>query len=584
VTAPPSLLVAPERSPEPQAPPVSPAAERTEEPDAASTPPIPEGSQGAPADALAASAEVAPRVALDAAPEGPEGKLAPSAQADLPPAKAAGPETDRQLGLMLFDAEEHLARGAPEKAVVAASRAVRERPESLTARALLDRARRTLLSGRRLQKLESRVAEAEALLSRGDLAGADRIVTSALKLIPTHPLALALYGTLRERRYARGTAEAEAERELEQLARSRARQSLDSARSALAKGWEPRAVHILRRALRLAPDEPELLAMLGEIEQSVEQRSRERARRRVLSAQVRDGLELLADGRLEESRATIEAVLREDPEHERAQRAIDEVRAAWLRRASPRAAAVQDALPSPRPVVPAARPGLSGSIPEAGSAPARREPPPAWQAPQPVTPAAARPRPPIRKPLTAPSERSGAGVVAPEVMLPRTMRRATPFVFVVAGAAVVIGVMSVWLLAPPKPPAPRPTPESTIAPPTPKPTEPPGPLTPLDPALRQAIESAIALYAKALESADVGLLAQARPDLAPSEREVRLAPFRGALNAATDIRVIDVTASPMSVVVQILRTDVIVGGSSQPQPPTEETLRFERRGGTWALR
>lgn len=190
----------------------------------------------------------------------------------------------------------------------------------------------------------------------------------------------------------------------------------------------------------------------------------------------------------------------------------------------------------------------------------------------------------MRKPLTQPGERSGPSAIAPEVMLPRTMRRATPFIFVIAGAVVVMGLVGVWVLRTPSPPAPSPTAARTPAPPTPIPTEPPGPLTALEPSLRSTIESAVALYAKALESADSDLLARARPDLTPAEREARLAPFRGSLNAASDIRVIDVSMSPTAVAVQVLRTDVIVGGTGQQTPPTEETLRFERRGESWVLR
>jgi hypothetical protein len=79
------------------------------------------------------------------------------------------------------------------------------------------------------------------------------------------------------------------------------------------------------------------------------------------------------------------------------------------------------------------------------------------------------------------------------------------------------------------------------------------------------------------------LLETARPDLSPAEREHRLAPFVGALNAATDMRVLDVQREGDSFVVSILSTDVIVGGRGSSGPPLEEALRFDRQGGAWQL-
>ena len=75
-----------------------------------------------------------------------------SPQTDGPPPARNGAEPEdevdareRELGLLLFEAEEALARGAAEKAVVLASRAVKDRPDSLTARGLHERARRELM-------------------------------------------------------------------------------------------------------------------------------------------------------------------------------------------------------------------------------------------------------------------------------------------------------------------------------------------------------------------------------------------------------------------------------------------------------
>ncbi|MBI3932068.1 MAG: hypothetical protein HY317_01510 [Acidobacteria bacterium] len=495
-----------------------------------------------------------------------------SSAAVEPRAAEVGPadERDRALGLALFEAEECLARGAAERAVVLVSKAIKDRPDSLTARALYDRARRELLRGRRREKLESRLREAEGLLERGEFASAERIVGSALKLVPDHAKALELFGRLKDRRLGAGTAEAEAERELLALARSQARQTLAAARTALAAGWSGKAVFALRRGLRLVPDDPELLALLKEVQGSIDSLERERGRRYALGSQVRAGLELLGGGRFDESLRILRAVLREDPDNARAQAAVQEVRRVWLARpGGPRSAPVA-AAPDPPPVIALA---------------AIRTPSPASPSPAP------RPVPDIaaaaRIERRAPTGRS----IPQEVLLPRTRRRGTPMGFVLAGAAAV--TVGVILVAGRGGPGTRPTPVPSAA--TPPPTAaagpmatlavaPTGPLDAVEPGLRGAIEATVGAYARALERADAALLAQARPDMSAAERHRRLAPFVGALNAATDVRILDVVVRGDEAAVPILSTDVILGGRGSAGTPVSETLLFARRGGAWTLR
>ena len=114
--------------------------------------------------------------------------------------------------------------------------------------------------------------------------------------------------------------------------------------------------------------------------------------------------------------------------------------------------------------------------------------------------------------------------------------------------------------------------------------EPPGPLRNVDPELRRAIQETLAAYGRAIERVDPEALALARPDLSADQRARILERFRGALNVATDLRVLDVTASGDGFVVAVLRTDVVVGGRGDAGPPVEETLRFDRSGAGWALR
>jgi hypothetical protein len=104
--------------------------------------------------------------------------------------------------------------------------------------------------------------------------------------------------------------------------------------------------------------------------------------------------------------------------------------------------------------------------------------------------------------------------------------------------------------------------------------------------LRRAVEERLAAYGRALETADDGLLARVRPDLTPLQRSQVLAPFVGALNAASDLRVVDVIARGDEVLVSVSRTDIIVleGGKGGTGRPIEERLRFQRRDGEWVLR
>jgi tetratricopeptide (TPR) repeat protein len=479
---------------------------------------------------------------------------------------------DHAFGLLLFEAEECLARGQGEKAVVLASRAIRERPANLTARALYERSRRELLQGRRREKLEARVAQAQGLLARGELDGAARIVTSALKLVPDHPVALALFGQIKERRHATGTVEAETERELERLGRLQARQALAAARAALQAGWERRALGALRRGLRMVPDDPQLLALLKEVQSSGDLLDRETAQRRAVHPQIRAGLDLLSHGRLEESLAVLRAVLRDDPDNVRAQAAVQDVRKAWLARkdAPPAAPAAVPAPPSPR-IDPNPAPVRSASAASAGR-PAPR-------------PADALPRRPTG---TGPRSvySTGPRTIPGEIMLPRTRRRATPMRLILIGCVAVFAIVAGLFLSsrttgPAAPPPPPPTAAAPVA--TAAPVEDRGPLARVDPELKQAIVSSLEAYQQALEGQDGSLLARARPDLEPGERERMLSRFAGALNVGIDLRVLDVQAAPAEAIVSVLRTEVVVGGKGGERPPEEETLRFDHRPEGWML-
>jgi tetratricopeptide (TPR) repeat protein len=454
--------------------------------------------------------------------------------------------------------------------VVHASRAVRERPESLTARSLYERARRELLRGRRRERLEARVKEAVDLYEAGDFAASSRIVTTALKLVPDHALALQLFGRLRDRRLQAPTAEAEAERELDRLSRGEAERTLEQARAALAARWDSRALLSIRRGLRHMPDHPQLLALHREVQAALEADHVRHVGRRVRQAQVRHGLDLLRRGQFEESLTVLRGLLREDPDYAPAQAAIQEVRRAWLGR--PAAAAHGPAPVAASPSLLAApAPSPAREVSLAGT----------WHAPSPRPAAAPRP-----------SQPAGAAI-PPEILLPRTRRSTTPWPWIAFGAgSLVVGLLLLRGQGEREPRA-RPSPlaspsaAAAAAAAAPAVTAPPeeatGPLTLAPPELRQVIVSTLAAYGRALEGVDPAALAAARPDLGPAEREALLAPLKGAVNVATDLRVLDVTLAGDTATVPVLRTDIVIGGRGTG-PPVEETLSFTRRDGAWSLR
>jgi tetratricopeptide (TPR) repeat protein len=241
----------------------------------------------------------------------------PAASAD-PTAAAAAP-TAAQL---LLVAEECLVRAQPDKAADLAGRALHLRPDSLEAKALLDRARRLLARQRRRGREEERLKEAERLLEAGELAGAETVVGSVLQRMPGHPEALALFGRIKGRRLAKGDAEAEAEQELSRLSQGQARRAAESARTARDAGWDRKAMLALRRGLRLVPDDPDLIGLWQETQRSLGEQDRAGSRRRAGNAQVRAALDLMKEGRLDESLEALRSLLRQDPDHARAQAAI----------------------------------------------------------------------------------------------------------------------------------------------------------------------------------------------------------------------------------------------------------------------
>jgi hypothetical protein len=470
------------------------------------------------------------------------------------------PEDDRVFNLLLFEAEEFLARGSGDKALVLSSRAVKERPDSLTARALMERARRDLLRGRRREKLDARLREAEASLVSGDLKAAEKIILSALKVVPDHELAQELFRRLKEARMSEGSVEAEAEQELQRLAQAEVKRAVEAARAAREAGWEGKALLSIRRGLRVVPDAPELLGMLSEAQESADAREGDRSRRLALISQVRAGQELLRRGQIGESLKILRAVLEEDPDNARAQAAVQEVRRAWLARQAPQQRT---------------EPETSGGTPER----------PLRGVLVPQTVVLARPE---GAPEAAPLPQRPAKAIPAEIRLSRNRRRSNPMPLILGCVAVVAVGVVVWREGSTAPAPVAPSPVDTPPPlrAVAVPDKPPeaDPLDGLDPDLRKTIEDTLGSFAHALESHDGALLAQVRPDLSAKERTELLAPFEDALDATVSLRVLDVTARGDEADVDLRRQETIVRGRVPPHAPAEETLRFERQKGVWALR
>jgi tetratricopeptide (TPR) repeat protein len=456
----------------------------------------------------------------------PSGVPGPTTQADA--------ESERVFGLLLFEAEECLARGNVEKAAVHASRAVRERPDSLTARSLLDRARRELTRGRRRERLEERVNEARERLSRGEDQAAEKIVGSVLKLLPDHAAALQLFAALKERRLQSGTAEAEAEIELDAMARSRARRAAESARAALKAGWSYRALMTVRRALAITPDDPDLLALYAESLRQVDRTAGQRAVRRAAHVRTLEARERMAAGKPQEAMRILRAVLKEDPQNREALEALGNIE---------RAAATK--APRSREKDPAVMTGKFSHRMVAASIgkPAARE--------------AARSRPAAK-------------------------------LLIAAAAAIVIAGSSLALLRDAPAASVEPSPAGPViedgAPPPRGDEEVARVFADHDPALREAVEDVLERYARALETIDGGLLEAARPDMSAKARKALIDDREGATNVASDLRVLEVGRRGSQATVKVRRTEVVVAGRAVDRPIVEETLRFQREGGAWVLR
>jgi hypothetical protein len=175
-----------------------------------------------------------------------------------------------------------------------------------------------------------------------------------------------------------------------------------------------------------------------------------------------------------------------------------------------------------------------------------------------------------------------------EILLPRTRRHATPLTWILGGGGAILLILGLLVLSGRSGRTPGAPPAGSAATPVEGPATPappvPGPLDALEPDLRSAVEATLSDYAHALETADADALARARPDLHPDAVERRLRPYRGALNAAADLRVIDARVlGAARAEVELLATDIVVGAAAAPRASQQETLVYERTPNGWSL-
>jgi tetratricopeptide (TPR) repeat protein len=460
---------------------------------------------------------------------------------------AADAESERLFGLLLFEAEECLARGNVEKALVHASKAMRERPGSLTARSLMDRARREMTRGKRRERLEERVVEARDRIARGEDAAAEKIIATVLKLLPDHADALQLFSLLKFRRLKQGGAEAEAEKELDAMAQSRARRAAEQARAALKAGWSYRALMTVRRALVITPDDPDLLALYAESVAQVDRTAGQRAVRRAAHVRTLEARERVAAGKPEEGARILREVLKEDPQNREALEALGKIEAAARATAAARGNARSGgARPPEDPAV------LTGKFSHRAVA--------AAVAPRPAG------APPPSRGTRAPILIGIGAVLAIAAGGSLVLLRDAPAASVVEPAQVALLSDSGEAAAG------RAAEETERA------------FEGQDPELRRAVEGVLARYARAIETVDPAVLEEARPDMNVKTRAAVIADHEGAANIAVDLRVLRVARRGSQATVTVRRTEVVVAGRSVDRPSVEETLRFQRDGEAWVLR
>jgi hypothetical protein len=296
----------------------------------------------------------------------------------------------------------------------------------------------------------------------------------------------------------------------------------------------------------------------------------------------------------------LEAVLAEDPDNGRAWAALDDARRAL----APRPAEAPQPAPPPLEIEEApaeladifVRGGAELMLDD-GGAPAPAAPVPASSTPAPApavspTPAAspgfpASSSPPQPRPVTEKVLRPPARPTPPDpipAVIRRPPARTSGLVPVlVIGALIVGGLAWLTLRGGDEDDMRQPTvitPRTRISPPP----STLGPLAEADPALRSAVESSLAGYARAFQLRDAALLEKVRPDLTEAERRTLLGLYTDSVSFRMELRVLEVRRQPDGAEVEVLRTDVAVGGSMRPGPPLEETWRFVLKDGAWGLR
>jgi hypothetical protein len=99
-----------------------------------------------------------------------------------------------------------------------------------------------------------------------------------------------------------------------------------------------------------------------------------------------------------------------------------------------------------------------------------------------------------------------------------------------------------------------------------------------------AIRRVVANYARAIETKNLALFREVKPNLTPDEARRIEAGFNAVTSQRVTIIVDSIDRRGQDAVVRLRRHDVIQAGGRQQTADSQQTMTFTHAGGTWVIR